>query len=192
MKENPGYLISDKVHPTVKGCKIYADTIFEAIYQDYLKEFEKIKEEKIKEHDEKVKQKVSFIGNDLLIKGYDYISKEYPTSNIITDDELDYNKLINIISDKSLSYNLVLMIDKELELTDEEYNNIIELSKDHKLYIIDLNRKLNIENDNVVIIDFYNEINNNKDYISFDGIHLTDDGYNKLKEMIIEKVKKPV
>ena len=191
MKENPGYLISDKVHPTVKGCKLYAQTIFDAVYEDYMKDFAKIKEEKIKEHEEKLKQKVTFIGNDLLIKGYDIISSEYLTSNIITDEELDYNKLVNIINNNDLAYNVVLMIDSKLELKDSEYLQIIELLKDHKVYILDLNRSVNIDKENVEIIDFYNEIKKNKKYLSFDNVHLTDEGYVKLKEILIEKVKKP-
>ena len=191
MEENPGYLISDKVHPTVKGCKLYAQTIYDAVYKDYLANFDKMKEQKIKEHEEKLKQKITFIGNDLLIKGYDTISSEYPTSNLITDDEIDYNKLENIINNNKIAYNLVLLFDKKVGLTDKEYDKLIELCKDHKLYIVDLNRKINIENENVVIIDFYNEIKNNDDYLSFDNVHLTDEGYKKLKEMIIEKVKKP-
>ena len=145
MKENPGYLIADKVHPTVKGCKLYAETIYNALYDYYLKEYNKLKEEKIKEHDEKEKEKITFIGNELLLGLYDYLNKDYSLSEFVINKEFNYNSLKEIIeskiNDKSLSYNVVLLLDNKLNLSNSQYKELIELLKDHKLYFIDYNFK---------------------------------------------------
>ncbi len=192
VKDHPEYLIYDKVHPTVKGCKVYAETIYNAIYQDYLKEFQKQKEEKIKEHEEKLKQKITFVGNDLLIGAYEELSKKYQTANFISDEELTYKKLYDRlkkeIDNKTLSYNVVILIDKTLDISKDEYLKLIELCKDHNIYIVSVN-SLKIENENVHIIDFSKEFNNSN-YLSFDNIHLTQDGYNALIKKIDEALNK--
>ena len=191
INKHPEYLIYDRVHPTVTGCKVYAETIYNAIYQDYLDEFNKKKEEKIKEHEEKLKQKITFIGNDLLTGAYDLINKNYPTSNIITDKEFNFKKLYDKVSkeleNKTISYNVVFMFDKSLELSKEEYSKLVELCKDHKVYIVTLYKSIEIEN--ATVIDFSKDINN-KDYVSFDGVHLSDTGYKALMKKIDEIIKK--
>ena len=191
INKHPEYLIYDRVHPTVTGCKVYAETIYNAIYQDYLDEFNKKKEEKIKEHEEKLKQKITFIGNDLLTGAYDLINKDYPTSNIITDKEFNFKKLYDKVSkeleNKTISYNVVFMFDKSLELSKEEYSKLVELCKDHKVYIVTLYKSIEVEN--ATVIDFSKDINN-KDYVSFDGVHLSDTGYKALMKKIDEIIKK--
>ena len=191
INKHPEYLIYDRVHPTVTGCKVYAETIYNAIYQDYLDEFNKKKEEKIKEHEEKLKQKITFIGNDLLTGAYDLINKNYPTSNIITDKEFNFKKLYDKVSkeleNKTISYNVVFMFDKSLELSKEEYSKLVELCKDHKVYIVTLYKSIEVEN--ATVIDFSKDINN-KDYVSFDGVHLSDTGYKVLMKKIDEVIKK--
>jgi lysophospholipase L1-like esterase len=189
-KKHPEYIISDKVHPTVYGCKVYAETIFKAIYNDYLTDFNKIKNEKIKEHEEQQKKKITFIGNDMLIKISSEIVNNYKTANLITSEEFTYEDIIDTlkekINDKTLSYNIVFMFDKNIKLTDEEYNEIIKLCKNHKIYIIDINRDIHIDDKNVTVIDFYNEISNS--YMSYDKIHLSDKGYERLKELIKKNI----
>ena len=192
MKENPGYLISDRVHPTVKGCKLYAETIYNAIYDYYLKEYEHIKEEKIKEHEEKEKEKITFIGNELLLGLYTYISDDYNESEFIIEKDLKFNELKNKIQskieDKSLSYNVVLTLDRKLDLSKEEYNELFELLKDYKVYIIDTNN-YEFDNENVEVIDIEKILKNEK-YMSFDNIHLTEEGKEELKKIVNNNLKK--
>jgi lysophospholipase L1-like esterase len=191
MKENPGYLISDRVHPTVKGCKLYAETIYNALYEYYLNEYNRIKEEKIKEHEAKEKEKITFIGNELLLGLYDYLSKDYNESEFVIEKDMKYDVLKNTIqskiNDKSLSYNVVIALDSKLELSKDQYNEIIELLKDYKIYIIDSNTS--IDKENVTIIDIEKIMENEKN-VSFDNIHLTDDGNKELKKIIDNYLKK--
>ena len=194
MKENPGYLISDKVHPTVKGCKLYAQTIYNALYDYYLKEYSKIKEEKIKEHEALENEKIIFVGNELLLGMYPYLQKEYDSSEFVMDKEFTYESLKGQIKkkmeDKTLSHNIVLMLDKNIKISKNDYSDLIDLLKDYKLYIIDISNNLEFNNDNVVVIDFNKELKNNKEYISFDNTHLTEDGNNALNKIINDNLKK--
>ena len=192
MRENPGNLISDRVHPTVKGCKLYAETIYNALYDYYLKEYNHIKEEKIKEHEEKEKQKITFVGNELLLGLYNYLNNDYSSSEFIIEKELKYNDLKNKIQskieDKSLSYNVVLALDSKLNLSKEQYSELIELLKEYKVYIIDYN-DYEFDQENVVNIDI-SKIIKNDNYISFDNIHLTDEGNMELKRQVDTYFKK--
>ena len=100
-----------------------------------------------------------------------------------------FKDLKDKINNNTLEYKIVFLFDKKANLNIDEYNKIIELCKDHKLYIVNiLNNKLNINNDNVKIIDFYDEIDNNKDYLSIDKIHLTKKGNEKLSEFIVKNI----
>ncbi len=194
MKENPGYLISDKVHPTVKGCKLYAQTIYNALYDFYLKEYNKIKEEKIKEHEDLEKEKITFIGNELLLGLYPYLQNDFDNSEYIIDKDFTYNslkeKIKEKIDDKSLSHNMVLVLDKKINISNNDYSELIELLKDYKLFIIDLGNSIEFNNENVIVINFNRKIKTNKEYISFDNIHLTEEGSKALKKEIDSVLKK--
>lgn len=194
-KDKTGILIYDGVHPTTpKGCKLYAETIYNTLYDYFLKEYNAKKEEMIKQHEEENNKKIVFVGNELLIGTYSYLQDDYSSSEFVTDKEFNYNslkeKLLSKIEDKSLSHNVVLMLDKTSKIAKEEYSELFELLKDYKLYVVDLNNKLESNNDNVVVIDFLSELNKNDNYITFDNIHLTDEGNKALEKMIVEKVIK--
>ena len=193
MKENPGYLISDKVHPTVKGCKLYAQTIYNALYDYYLKEYNKIKDEKIKEHEELENKKIVFIGNELLLGMYEYLQNDYSDSEFIIDKEFKYNSIKNIIEtkiqDKSLSKNVVLMLDKKSNISYDEYNQLLNLLKEYNIYLIDTSNKFDFNDKKITIIDFISEINKNNNYLSFDNLHLTEEGNIALKEIINKYLK---
>ena len=193
MKENPGYLISDRVHPTVKGCKLYAETIYNAIYDYYLQEYNKKKEEAIKAHEEKEKEKITFIGNELLLGLYDYLNTDYSSSEFVIDKEFNFNSLketvTNKLNDSSLSYNVVLVLDEKININKNNYIELFELLKDHKIYLIDSTNNYEFDNDNIITIDIKKIINNDK-YISFDNIHLNDKGNSELKKTIDGYLKK--
>ena len=61
-----------------------------------------------------------------------------------------------------------------------EYNELVELCKDHSLYIVDLYNYLDNGNN---IIKFNEELNNN-DYLLFDNKHLNDKGNLALEKKI--------
>ena len=192
-KEHPEYLIRDRVHPTVYGCKIYAHTIYEAIYEVFINELNATKEAKIKEHELIEQSKISFIGNDLLTGLYDGLIKDYSSSDFIIDKEFNYEsiskKLNEEIANNNLSHNVVLVFDKSSKLNEEEYNKIIELLSNYNIYIINIYDSIGINKDNVKIIDFKDDIKDNEGYLIFDKVHLSDSGNNKLKEKIEEYLK---
>ena len=193
IKEHPEYLIYDKVHPTVYGCKIYANTIYEAIYNEFLNELNKKKEEKIKEHEQKYNQSISFVGNELLLGMYNSLQESYNDSDFVIINKKDYSTFKKTIEEKinnnSLSHNIVLIPDYNSSITNKEYNEIISMLNNYNIIIVKLNNDNYDQKSNLITIDFSNEIVNNN-YISFDGIHLTNEGNNKLKELIDNNLNK--
>ena len=89
-----------------------------------------------------------------------------------------------------LEYNIVLMFDRQTSISQEQYQDLIELCKDRKIYIVNINdQELSFESDNIKVIDFYNQINKNKDYLEFDNIHLSDIGISSLIEELSNSIK---
>ncbi len=185
---HPEYLIRDKVHPSVTGCGVFAQTIYNAIYEQYLKEFNDQKALKIKQHEEKEKEKIVFIGNDLLLGVYDSLQKDYSDAEFVIDKDFSYkslvNKIKNKITEKTLSHNVVLMFNSEMKLSEGEYKEIIDLCKEYNVYVTLVKDNISLEGDNVTVINFYKELKKNKDYTKFDGVHLTDDGNLALKKLV--------
>lgn len=184
VKKHPEYIISDKVHPTIRGCKVYAETIFNAIYEEYLNELKKEKQEKIKEHEQIENSKITFIGNDLLLGIYKHLEQDYKDASFIIDKSLDYKSLKKKLKNNKLNHKLVFVFDSKTHITKDDYNELSKLYKDNEIYIVITSNTLNIYNKDIKEINFFNQLNNNKKYITSDGIHLTDQGNKKLKEMI--------
>ena len=192
-KGHPEYFYADGIHLKDEGKVAYTNAIFDAIYNNYLKSYKSKQEERIKEHEKELKEKITFYGNNALINSFSYLKDSFINVNFNTKEDYSFDSLFKDLKDKinnnNLEYKIVLIKNKKANLNIDEYNKIIELCKDHKLYIVNiLNNKLNINNDNVKIIDFYDEINNNKDYLSIDKIHLTKKGNEKLSEFIVKNI----
>lgn len=189
---HPEYLIKDKVHPSVSGCKVFAETIYNAIYKEYLDEFNSQKVAKIKQHEEEINSKVTFIGNDLLLETYDLLQKDYSNSEFVIDKDFSYKSLIsqikNKIKDKSLSHNVVLVFNSQMKLSKSQYKELIKLCSDYNLYVTLLDSGVSL--DGIKSIDFYKEIKKNKNYIKFDGVHLTNDGNEALVKIIKSSLEK--
>ena len=169
---------------------MYAETIFNAIYEEYLNELKKEKQEKIKEHEQIENSKITFIGNDLLLGIYKYLEKDYTDAAFIIDKNLDYKSLKNKLKDNKLNHKLVFVFDSKTHITKDDYNELSKLYKDNEIYIVITSNTLNIDNKDIKEINFFNQLKNNKKYITSDGIHLTDQGNKKLKEMIDHYFKK--
>ena len=182
-KPHPEYIISDGVHPTIKGCKVYAETMYNAIYEEYLNEYRTTKDIKIKEHEEQEKNKITFIGNDLLLGLYDYLEDDYKDSSFIIEKDLNYKNLKKKLKENDLNHKLVFVFDKNTNITKNEYIELSKLYKDHEIYIIDLYDELTFNKQSIKVIDF-NIIKNSKKYTSSDGIHLNKKANKKLKELI--------
>lgn len=188
VKDHPEYVVSDKVHPSVKGCKVYTETIYNAIYEQYLKEIEARKEEKIKEHEELENKKITFVGNDLLLGLYDYISDDYKDAEFIIDKEFTFKSLKKALKEEidnnNLNHNLVFVLSKKIEMTDTQYEEIIKQCQDYNIYIVDITNSLKL--DGINLINFKLD----KGYTTIDGKYLSDAGNKALKKEIELNLKK--
>ena len=189
-EQHPEYLASDRVHVGGTGAKVYSKTIYETIYNYYFQELNKQKEEKIKQHEELEKNKITFIGNDLLLNTYEYLQKDFQTSEFIINNEFTYNTLKKIIEENTLSHNLVFLFDSNLKITKEEFESIINLCKDNNIYIVTTMKIEIAEEDSIHIINLAEEINKHKEYLTADKIHLTKEGNIFLTNLIKETLKK--
>lgn len=181
-KDHDEYFAYDGIHLTMEGRKVYTEAIYTAIYNVYKNKYIEEKNNMINKHEEEIKNKISFFGNDLLLNAYDNIKTNFDNANYITNKDYDYNSLKkNIkkeINNNTLNYNVVFLFDNKANITKKEYNNLIELCKDHNIYVISTDKKLSnikFDYDNVKYINIYNEINN-LNYLIADNIHLNKEG----------------
>lgn len=188
---HPEYFAADKIHLNSSGITAYCNVIYDTIYQVYKDEYDKKKEELLNKHDSELKEKVTFYGNDLLLNAFEYINNDFNNSEFITDKEFNYNSLVKKIKSTENNYNIVLVFDNSFRLNNDQYKNIINMFKDNKIYIVKMNNSnININNDNVVIIDFTKELDKHNDYLMVDNTHLTPEGSKKLNELLVNTIKK--
>ena len=193
-KNHPEYFYADGIHLKDPGKVAYVKTIYDTIYNNYLNELKNKQNETIKQHEEELKQKITFYGNDALTYSFNYLKDKFENSNFNIKKDYKFDSLYKDLSEKinneTLEYKIVLLFDKESSLNKNEYNKIIDLCKDHKIYIINLtNEELNFENNLVKVIDFYKEIKNNKEYLAVDKVHLSSKGNEKLTEIIVSNIE---
>ena len=191
---HPEYFIADGIHLTSKGKTAFVKAIYDSIYNVYLEEYNKKKQDIINNYEEKQKQKITFYGNSLLINAYEGLEQNFNAAEIITNSEYDYELLkkeLEVkINNNTLSNKVVLMFDKSSGLTVDNYKKIINLCAEYNLYIVSIDLDLNeIKGENVTIIDFNEEFKNNNDYYLADRIHLSEKGNKKLNELIVEIIK---
>ena len=182
------YFFTDGIHLTQKGREVYTQTIYDAIYNVYLDELKEKREEILEEREVLKKQRISFIGNSFLTNAYEVLDKEYASADFITDNNFNYKDLENVIKEKiaddTLSYNVVLMFDETSGLSTNDYKKIIALCKNYRIFIVSNNSNLEkLKSDNVSIIKIYNDVKNG-DYLMADGVHLNNEGNQKLVSLI--------
>ncbi len=189
-KGHPEYFYSDGLHLPSPGRKAYTDAVYDAIYQVYLDEFNAKKEAILKEHEEEMKTKISFYGNELLVNAFDDLKDEFKDADFTINNEFKYEEikaeLEKKIADNQLTYRIIFAFDKSSNLTKEEYQNLVDLCPDHEIHIVNMNKeKLTLNNAN--IIEFYNP-----SYLMADKIHLTKEGNKELKNKIVEAINKKI
>ena len=184
------YFVADGIHLTGKGVTAYTNLIYDSIYNVYLSELKDKHNKVVEEHEKELKKKVSFYGNELLINSYTYL-KDYPNSSFNTKSNYKFDVLYKELEQKekegSLDYRLVFVFDNSFKINSKQYESIINLLKNHDIYIV-LTNDININSDKVTLIDFRYEYNN-KDYLSFDRKHLSDKGNTILAEKIKNALK---
>lgn len=193
------YFYADKIHLTPSGRIAYTNAIYDAIYENYLKKYMEQKQEIINKHEQELKNKISFYGNELLLNSFEYLNSNFKKAQFNIDKDFSYDSLVqsinNSIQKNTLEYNVVFIFDSNFNLTNEEYNNLINLCTGHKIYFISTNKDITNmfvkDIDNLVTVDFYTFIHDNPEYLMPDKIHLTKSGNeqlsNLLKDVIILK-----
>ena len=190
-KNHPEYFYADGIHPKGEGIKAYADVVYDTVYENNIKLYREEKEELIKKKQEEEKKKISFYGNDALINSYELLHKKYKTASYNTITTNNYNKIYNDIKDKIdknvLEYKIVFIFDNEIKMTDDDYQKIIDLCKDHEIYIFNITgEKYKFDNNKVKVIDFSKEIKKHKEYMMIDNTHLSREG----NIALVEKIEK--
>ncbi len=187
-KGHSEYFYSDGLHLPSPGRVAYTNAIYEAIYNVYLDEFNAKKEAIMKEHEEEMRTKLSFYGNELLVNAFNDLKDEYKDANFNINKNYKYEEIKTEIekniTEDTLTYRVIFGFDNSSELTKENYQSLVDLCGEREVYIVNMNKEgLNVNN--ATVIDFYEEIKNNPKYLMADKIHLTKDGNKALKEKIV-------
>lgn len=196
-KGHSEYFYADGIHLTPSGRGVYTKVIYDAIYQEYLKEYQAKKESIINEHEQKQKNKISFYGNTLLLNSFDYLEKDFASANFIINKDYTYKSLNKelkaAIENNKLTHKIVLAFDNTTNIKTTDYEQLVELCKDNELYIVATNTtvaNLTKKNySNLTIIDFTKELKKHPDYFMADGKHLSDKGNKALSKFLKEQIK---
>lgn len=193
-KGHSEYFLADRIHLTEIGRKKYVEVIYDAIYEVYLNEYRNKKEQIINDYNENIKQRITFYGNGILLNAFNNIENIFKDSRFVINKDFDYETLKKDIESSKLNNTLnnriVFAFDSSTDITIEQYQELIKLCEDHQIYILLLNNKIfDINNSNVEIINFYNEIQNNPSYLMADKIHLTDEANIAFGKMLEQNLK---
>lgn len=188
-KGHPEYFIHDGIHLTESGRIAYTDAIYSSIYNLYLKEYTDKKQELVDKHNQELKTKISFYGNDILLNVFDNIKGNFEDANFVINKEFTFESLKEQIEkhikEDTLTYKIVFAFDNNV-ISKGEYQEIIELCKDHKIYIVSVNEDLfSLNSDNVKVIDFFHTADK---YLMADKRHLNSEGNIILGNLLIENI----
>ncbi len=192
-KGHTEYFYKDGIHLTGSGRKAYQEAIYNGIKEVYLEKLEKEKEKLIEEYKNKEISKVTFYGNDLLLYAFDSLNERFSSSVFNIDKDANYSSLKDKISssndDGTMTSQIVLAFDKNANLSANDYKTIVELCQDRKVYVVSVNAKitntlLELKKDNLHVIDFVKEINDNSDYLLKDKVHLSTKGNEALIKIL--------
>ncbi len=188
-KEHPEYFYADGIHVKGDGITAYADTVFNGVYNYYLEEDRKKADEMIKKHEEEQKTRVCFYGNELLINLYAYIKDDYKeaTFDVKADYSIDmlYENIKKKAETNTLEDKSVFIFDDNTDISYENYLEIINLSQDKSVLIINMTKEdLVFENDNVSTISLNTALKNNPEFLMPDKKHLSEEGNNYLRELL--------
>lgn len=191
------YFYADGIHLTPTGRVAYTKAIYDAIYQEYLNEYNEKKKAIISEHEEQEKNKISFYGNTLLLNSFEYIEKDFTTAAFIINKDYTYKSLRSEIEqalkNNAITNKIVLAFDNTTNIKTTEYEELLKLCKDKELYIVATNTtvtNLSKKNySNLVVLDFTKELKKHPEYFMADGKHLSDKGNKALSKLLKENIK---
>ena len=185
---HPEYFVADGIHLTASGRKAYTKAIYDAIYENYLDKIDQEKEELINNREKKLREKITFYGNALILNAFEKIHDEYQNAIFNIDKDYTYETLKKqIIKDDqedSFTNYIVIALDGSLKMNQKYYDELIKIIGDKKIYILDTSGKIKYDNPNIIVINI-EDIN---DYLLVDGVHINDEG----NEYLLEKIKNNV
>lgn len=191
------YFYADGIHLTPTGRVAYTKAIYDAIYQEYLNEYNEKKKAIISEHEEQEKNKISFYGNTLLLNSFEYIEKDFTTAAFIINKDYTYKSLKSEIEqalkNNAITNKIVLAFDNTTNIKTTEYEELLKLCKDKELYIVATNSSVtNLSkknHSNLVVLDFTKKLKKHPEYFMADGKHLSDKGNKALSKLLKENIK---
>ena len=191
-KGHTEYFYKDGIHLTEPGRKAYVKAVYDAIYNQYLDEFNKEKQAVIDKHEAELKTKISFYGDSILIGVFNDLHENFPDAKFITDKDFNFEslkaELAKEIAEKTINYNVVLAFDSLVDLgslSKEKYQELLELCKDQKIYVVKTVENLEVPEE-ISIIDFYQILKDNPEYTVRDSAYLTDEGNKALNKLLNE------
>lgn len=194
-KGHSDWFYADGIHLPPTGRKEYTNIVYNAILDVYKDQFKIKKEELIREHQEELKKKMTFYGNDILFYDFEKLQTNFSNARFVVNKDFSYKDLKESIEkslkENTLSNEIVFAFDNSTVISTKEYQELIELCKDSKIYILSSGKPLDSlgNYDNVTIINFYGKIQKNKDYVMADGIHLTEKGNEALNKILKKNLK---
>lgn len=192
-KNHPEYFYADGIHVKEEGVPAYAQVIYDAIYNNYLAEYENKKQEKIREHENELKNNIAFYGNDILVSSFNAIYDKFSNASFNVKVDYDFISLKNDLQSKidndSLEYKLIFLFDEKANLDKSNYQDLINLLKNHEIYIVNIsNNKLSFNNDNVKVIDFYEKIKDNTQKITINNQNNLEDMYVVFADILSKEI----
>ena len=120
-----------------------------------------------------------------------------PNVQFVLDNDFDFDKIYNLLSEAIKNNNLgnkVVLSFETINLSLKDYQKLIELCQDRQVYIVvtkesTMNKLVDLNNENVEIINFYEQIKDNQNYLILDGLRLSDKGSSALSKILIEVLK---
>lgn len=191
-KAHNEYFLADKIHLNDVGKSAYSKYIYDEIYNSYLNDIKMKKERMIEERNERLKSKIMFYGNDLLLNSFELLNSEFVSSEFKIDNytyeslclkikkDIDSNKLLN---------NYVLLFDSNFKISEDEYKKIIDLLEGKNVYVIFINSRNSLKYKKVNVINIDKDLSSNNNYLLVDRIHLSSEGNKYLIEKLKEKIK---
>ena len=190
-KGHSEYFLADKIHLNDVGKSAYSKYIYNEIYNNYLNDIKNKKEKMIEEHNEKLRSKIVFYGNDILLNSFENLNGIFTDSKFEIDNytyESLYLKLKEDLKANDLINNYVLVFDSSFRIAENEYKRLVDLLESKNIYVLFVNSRYNLNYKEVKVINIDNDLNHNKDYLLVDKIHLSDEGNKYLIERLKEKI----
>ncbi len=188
-KGHTEYFYADGIHLKPTGRKVYTKAIYDKIYEVYLERYHQEQEGILNDYREKQKDKITFYGNDILLNAFQELEKNFPEANFHVQKEYDFNQvkreLEEALEKDTITNTVVLAFSKTTPMGEEEYQILLELCKKEHVYLLLTERpEFSLEEENLTVIPFYEELENHEEYLMVDQIHLTKEGNLALVEQL--------